>query len=95
MLSNCPLVPTPLILTPSHLVSRRSLLRTSCVASDVPLSPGLRNVARPELGLKEAFRVLKKGGRFMCLEFSHVIQQLFVLFAILFLIFCVCFLPGR
>lgn len=33
---------------------------------------GLRNVTRREKALKEAFRVLKRGGRFMCLEFSHV-----------------------
>ena len=33
---------------------------------------GLRNVTRREKALREAFRVLKKGGRFMCLEFSHV-----------------------
>lgn len=34
-----------------------------------------------EKALKEAFRVLKKGGRFMCLEFSHVslpvVQQIY------------------
>jgi demethylmenaquinone methyltransferase / 2-methoxy-6-polyprenyl-1,4-benzoquinol methylase len=33
---------------------------------------GLRNVARIPLALQEANRVLKKGGRFACLEFSHV-----------------------
>jgi len=33
---------------------------------------GLRNVPRKEKALSEAFRVLKKGGRFMCLEFSKV-----------------------
>jgi len=33
---------------------------------------GLRNVTRPQLALQEAYRVLKKGGRFMCLEFSHI-----------------------
>jgi len=33
---------------------------------------GIRNVVRIDLALKEAFRVLKPGGRFMCLEFSKV-----------------------
>ncbi len=33
---------------------------------------GIRNVPRIELALAEAHRVLKVGGRFLCLEFSHV-----------------------
>ena len=33
---------------------------------------GIRNVPRIEKALGEAFRVLKRGGRFLCLEFSHV-----------------------
>jgi demethylmenaquinone methyltransferase/2-methoxy-6-polyprenyl-1,4-benzoquinol methylase len=31
---------------------------------------GIRNVPRMDLALAEAFRVLKRGGRFLCLEFS-------------------------
>ncbi len=33
---------------------------------------GIRNVPRIDVALAEAFRVLKTGGRFMCLEFSEV-----------------------
>ncbi len=37
---------------------------------------GLRNVTDPALALAEAYRVLKPGGRFLCLEFSQVILPL-------------------
>ncbi|MEM6423503.1 MAG: bifunctional demethylmenaquinone methyltransferase/2-methoxy-6-polyprenyl-1,4-benzoquinol methylase UbiE [Pseudomonadota bacterium] len=37
---------------------------------------GIRNVTRPEDALAEAFRVLKPGGRFLCLEFSQVTPPL-------------------
>jgi demethylmenaquinone methyltransferase/2-methoxy-6-polyprenyl-1,4-benzoquinol methylase len=33
---------------------------------------GIRNVPRIEVALSEAWRVLKRGGRFLCLEFSAV-----------------------
>ncbi len=33
---------------------------------------GIRNVPRIEVALGEAYRVLKRGGRFLCLEFSEV-----------------------
>ena len=36
------------------------------------ISFGIRNVSDINLSLKEAFRVLKPGGRFMCLEFSKI-----------------------
>ena len=42
---------------------------------------GIRNVTHIDRALAEAHRVLKPGGRFMCLEFSHlanpVLQQLY------------------
>jgi len=33
---------------------------------------GIRNVTDRPKALKEAHRILRKGGRFMCLEFSEV-----------------------
>lgn len=33
---------------------------------------GIRNVTNIDKVLHEAYRVLKPGGRFMCLEFSHL-----------------------
>jgi demethylmenaquinone methyltransferase / 2-methoxy-6-polyprenyl-1,4-benzoquinol methylase len=38
----------------------------------VTIAFGIRNVPRVELALAEAYRVLKIGGRFLCLEFSAV-----------------------
>tara|TARA_B100001093_G_C25988366_1_gene660381 strand:- start:78 stop:524 length:447 start_codon:yes stop_codon:yes gene_type:complete len=40
------------------------------------ISFGIRNVSNINLSLKEAFRVLKPGGRFMCLEFSKIDNEL-------------------
>jgi len=40
------------------------------------ISYGIRNVSNINLTLKEAFRVLKPGGRFMCLEFSKINNEM-------------------
>ena len=40
------------------------------------ISYGIRNVSDINRTIKEAFRVLKPGGRFMCLEFSKVDNEL-------------------
>jgi demethylmenaquinone methyltransferase / 2-methoxy-6-polyprenyl-1,4-benzoquinol methylase len=46
---------------------------------------GIRNVPRIDLALNEAFRVLRPGGRFLCLEFSTVdvpgLDRLYELFS--------------
>ncbi len=46
---------------------------------------GIRNVPRVDLALSEAFRVLRPGGRFLCLEFSTVdvpgLDRLYELFS--------------
>ena len=41
-------------------------------ADRVTISFGLRNVTNRDMALREAFRVLRPGGRFCCLEFSTV-----------------------
>ena len=40
------------------------------------ISYGIRNVSDINLTLKEAFRVLKPGGRFFCLEFSKINNEI-------------------
>jgi demethylmenaquinone methyltransferase/2-methoxy-6-polyprenyl-1,4-benzoquinol methylase len=46
---------------------------------------GIRNVPRIDVALREAYRVLKRGGRFLCLEFSQVdapvLAQVYKLFS--------------
>jgi len=43
-------------------------------ADRVTIAFGLRNVTDRMAALREAFRILKPGGRFCCLEFSHISQ---------------------
>ena len=40
------------------------------------ISYGIRSVTNINLALKEAYRVLKPGGRFMCLEFSKINNEI-------------------
>jgi len=44
------------------------------------ISYGLRNVKNINTVLKEALRILKPGGRFMCLEFSKIDNEIFNFF---------------
>ena len=41
-------------------------------ADMVTIAFGIRNITRRDRALREAYRVLKPGGRFVCLEFSHM-----------------------
>jgi demethylmenaquinone methyltransferase/2-methoxy-6-polyprenyl-1,4-benzoquinol methylase len=47
-----------------------TLAVADAVADAYVIAFGLRNVTHPERALKEAYRVLAPGGRFLCLEFS-------------------------
>ena len=44
------------------------------------ISFGIRNISNINIALKEAYRVLKPGGRFLCLEFSKVENKIFNIF---------------
>ena len=52
--------------------AERLPLATSCLDA-VTIAFGLRNVTHVAAALAEAHRVLKPGGRFLCLEFSRVV----------------------
>ena len=45
------------------------------IADFVTIAFGLRNITDRQAALSEAYRILKPGGRFLCLEFSHVQNQ--------------------
>ena len=50
----------------------RSCLSPTRAFDAYTIAFGIRNVPRIDRALSEAHRVLKRGGRFLCLEFSHV-----------------------
>ncbi|MBP7190530.1 MAG: bifunctional demethylmenaquinone methyltransferase/2-methoxy-6-polyprenyl-1,4-benzoquinol methylase UbiE [Rickettsiaceae bacterium] len=64
----------------------RGLEYTVCDAENLPFEDnsfdcytiafGIRNVTNINNALKESYRVLKKGGKFMCLEFSKVESEI-------------------
>jgi demethylmenaquinone methyltransferase / 2-methoxy-6-polyprenyl-1,4-benzoquinol methylase len=66
--------------TKQHLDDRVSFVEGNAEALAFPdrsfdaytIAFGIRNVPRIDLALAEAFRVLRPGGRFLCLEFSAV-----------------------
>ena len=70
----------------SNLVNFKNIKWTMSRAESLPvednmydfytISYGIRNVSDINKALKEAYRVLKPGGRFMCLEFSKIDNEL-------------------
>ena len=59
-----------------HLASAEKLPFKDNMFDFYTISYGIRNVTDINLCLKEAFRVLRTGGRFMCLEFSKVENEI-------------------
>ena len=70
----------------SNLINFKNVKWIKSQAEKIPLkndsfdfytiSFGIRNVSNINLSLREAFRILKPGGRFMCLEFSKIDNEL-------------------
>jgi demethylmenaquinone methyltransferase/2-methoxy-6-polyprenyl-1,4-benzoquinol methylase len=59
-----------------HLCSAEKLPFKDDVFDFYTISYGMRNVTDINQSLKEAYRVLKPGGRFLCLEFSKVENEI-------------------
>ena len=60
-----------------YISSAESLPVSSNIFDFYTISFGLRNTKNIDKSLKEAFRVLKPGGKFLCLEFSKVQNENF------------------
>ena len=70
----------------SNLINFKNIKWPKSIAEKLPfkndtydfyiISYGIRNVSNINLALQEAFRVLKPGGRFMCLEFSKINNEI-------------------
>ena len=85
----CDLTPAMLAVGRDRAIDRGLLAGIDWLAGDAERLPiadftadvyviafGLRNVTHIDRALAEAHRVLKPGGRFFCLEFSHVVLPL-------------------
>jgi demethylmenaquinone methyltransferase / 2-methoxy-6-polyprenyl-1,4-benzoquinol methylase len=59
-----------------HLASAEELPFEDNSFDFYTISYGIRNVSNIDLCLQEAYRVLKTGGRFMCLEFSKIENEM-------------------
>ena len=59
-----------------HKAKAEKLPQKNCAYDYYTISYGIRNVSNINLSLEEAFRVLKPGGRFMCLEFSKIDNEI-------------------
>ena len=58
------------------IASAEDIPAPECSFERATMGFGLRNITDRRKSLKEVYRILKPGGRFICLEFSHVESEL-------------------